>query len=164
MVYLTYVIDNYDALPSTIAFLHFHRWGWPTGWHTDAPNYDNVLSMRTLQIDFIQKSGYANLRCLFVPGCPAEIQPFRDPPIEDKPHEIAFAKAWRELLGDVSVPEVVATPCCSQFAVSKQQVLKRPKAEYVHFRKWLLDTPLDDFTSGRIFEYLWHIIFGKDPV
>jgi len=30
--------------------------------------------------------------------------------------------------------------------------------------KWLLDTPLNDFTSGRVFEYLWHVIFGREPV
>jgi hypothetical protein len=27
-----------------------------------------------------------------------------------------------------------------------------------------MTTELDDETSGRVFEYLWHIIFGQDPV
>jgi len=72
--------------------------------------------------------------------------------------------AWRALFGNDHVPTVIATPCCAQFAVSREQVLKRSKEEYERFLKWLLDTPLDDFTSGRVFEYLWHVIFGKEPV
>jgi hypothetical protein len=165
MIYLTYIIDNYDKLPSTMAFLHPHRDGWPGGWHTDAPNYDNVISAQQLRIDFVQKNGYANLRCLFIPGCPEEIRPFRHPMDEGKKHEIAFAAAWKEIFGpDVKIPEVVATPCCSQWAASRTQVRQRKKEEYVRYRQWLLDTPLDDSTSGRVMEYLWHIFMKQDPV
>lgn len=42
MAYLSYIIDNYENLPSTLAFLHSHRNGFFAGWHTDTPLYDNV--------------------------------------------------------------------------------------------------------------------------
>lgn len=54
------------------------------------------------------------------------------------------------------VPEVIGVPCCSQFAVSREAIRARGKEEYVRMREWLLKSPLDAGTSGRIFEYLWH--------
>lgn len=161
--YLTYIIDNYDNLPSTMAFVHSHEKGWPRAWHTDATGYSNVNSLRTLNIDFVQKNGYANLRCVMSPGCPAEVQPFRNGD-DDRTTEHAYAEAWKHIFGNNDVPEVIATPCCGQFAVSRKQVLERPKEFYMNAREWLLKTKLDDATSGRVFEYMWHIIFGRDPV
>ncbi|KAF1346253.1 hypothetical protein BDV97DRAFT_38834 [Delphinella strobiligena] len=161
--YLTYIIDNYNNLPSTMAFVHSHEKGWPRAWHTDATGYSNVNSLRTLNINFVQKNGYANLRCVMSPGCPAEVQPFRDGD-DDRTTEHAYAEAWKHVFGNNDVPEVIATPCCAQFAVSRKQVLERPREFYIDAREWLLETELDDATSGRVFEYMWHIIFGRDPV
>lgn len=164
--YLTYIIDNYFNLPSTIVFLHSHQKHDHGSRDVEDLNFDNVATIKALKIDFIQRTGYANLRCILSPGCPAEIQPFR--PIEEmdplRPQERAMVGAWAELFGNDNVPKVIATPCCAQFAVSRDQVIKRSRDEYKRFLKWLLDTPLDDFTSGRVFEYLWHVIFGREPV
>jgi hypothetical protein len=159
-VYLTYIADNYDKLPSTIAFVHPHEDGYPRAWHTDANGYSNVKSLSSLRIEFVQ--GYANLRCIGIPGCPDEIQPLREEP--DRTTEHAFADAWEHIFGNTDVPNVIATPCCAQFAVSRTQVHKRPREFYVGTLKWLHETPLDDDTSGRVLEYMWHIIFGRDPV
>ncbi|MCJ1479089.1 hypothetical protein MMC13_007773 [Lambiella insularis] len=161
--YLTYLVQNYESLPDTIVFLHSHRKGWPEGWHTDATDYDNVNSLRSLRIDSVQRDGYVNLRCLPTPGCPDEIQPFRDPPHGDGT-EYAFGEAWEHIFGNKDVPKVVGIACCSQYAVSKRQVLRRPKSDYERFLAWLLDTKLDDDISGRVLEYMWHIIFGKNAV
>lgn len=161
--YLTYIIDNYENLPSTMAFVHSHEKGWPRAWHTDATGYSNVNSLRTLNIEFVQKNGYANLRCVMSPGCPAEVQPFRNGD-DDRTTEHAYAEAWKHIFGNNDVPEVIATPCCAQFAVSRKQVLERPREFYINAREWLLETKLDDATSGRVFEYMWHIVFGRDPV
>jgi hypothetical protein len=164
--YLTYLVTNYDSLPSVIVFLHSHRNGWPGGWHTDAPNYDNAVAVRRLNTDFIRSHGYANLRCNHNPGCPEEIRPLRNV-TEDDPRsktELAFPAAWLELFGNNEVPEVIATPCCAQFAVSKEQVLQRPLDDYKRYLQWVEQTPLEDATAGRVFEYLWHIIFGQPAV
>ena len=68
------------------------------------------------------------------------------------------------MFGNSNVPSVVRVACYSQFAVPKRQVLTRPKDLYERALKWLMDTRLDDAVSGRVLEYLWHIIFGQDPV
>ncbi|KAF2202995.1 hypothetical protein GQ43DRAFT_367932 [Delitschia confertaspora ATCC 74209] len=162
--YLTYIVEHYDRLPSTIVFLHSHEKGYPEAWHIDNRNYDNVQSVQNLNVDFVQRNGYANLRCNGNPGCPAEVQPFRDPPESHRVVEHAMAGAWLELFGNRDVPHLIGVPCCGQFAVSRNQVLKRPLEEYSKFLAWIEDTPLDDEISGRVFEYLWHIIFGMDPV
>lgn len=165
MAYLTYLIDHYDVLPEISLFLHPHRSGWPAAWHTDAKDYDNVISAQSLQLNHVQQHGYANMRCIAIPGCPDEIQPFRAH--LDRPYELAFREAYKymfQVAHDIDVPTIVATPCCSQFAVSRSQILNRPLSDYIRYRQWLLDTHLGSNDSGRVLEYMWHIIFGKGPV
>ena len=165
--YLLYLITNYDELPSTIVFLHPHRDGYPAAWHNDVPNYDNSVAMDMLNIDYIQQNGYVNLRCNWEPGCPDAIRYKRNPtdPNPDRRMEHHMEEVWHHFFGNTSgVPEVIATPCCAQFAVSRTQVHKRPLAEYVHFHQWLMNTDFEDDLSGRMFEYLWHVIFGQHPV
>ncbi|KAF2877356.1 hypothetical protein BDV95DRAFT_481388, partial [Massariosphaeria phaeospora] len=168
--YLTYLIHHYSNLPSTMLFLHSHR-NHDHGSRDAEPDlnldFDNVATIRAFKTGFVQRAGYANLRCISGPGCPAEIQPFR--PVEQsdplRPQERAMASVWPKLFGNATaVPRVIATPCCAQFAVSRAQVEKRPKGDYERFLGWLEETPLDDYTSGRVFEYLWHVIFGREPV
>ena len=183
-VYLTYIIQNYSNLPSLMVFIHGHQ-KHKQGTRDIGPSsnlisrerddtqfermdYNNLETIKTLDLEYVRGKGYANLRCMTNPGCPAEIQPFRPDGERDwklRPQEAAMAGAWKELFGnETEVPWVIATPCCAQFAVSKEQVLKRKKEEYERYLWWLYGTPLNDFTSGRIFEYLWHIIFGMDAI
>jgi hypothetical protein len=82
--YLAYIVQNYNNLPSTIAFIHPHKEGYPAAWHTDNDAHSNALSLQTLNTAFIQHNGYANLRCIHNPGCPDEVMPFRDPPEDDR--------------------------------------------------------------------------------
>jgi hypothetical protein len=163
-VYLQYIIDNYDRLPSTMVFLHAHRDGYPQAWHTEFDTHSNVDTVRMLQIDFVQRNGYANMRCGFIPGCPDEMQPFRNPRDDWRDTEHVFAEAWEQLFNNTDVPEVVGVACCSQFAVARWQVLKRPLGDYQRYHKWLMETELTDEVSGRVMEYMWHIIFGREPV
>ena len=165
MPYLTYIIDNYPDFPDVVAFIHPHR----RGWHSDARGNDAVNMMRDLRINTVLDRGYVNLRCNNEVGCPDEVQPFRDPPDPLRYAEHAFPYVYghffnatftmmRETIG------VVATQCCAQFAVSKDQLLKLPKYEYERFRTYLEETHYDDSVSGRVMEYMWHVIFGRDVV
>ncbi|KAH7025885.1 uncharacterized protein B0I36DRAFT_329351 [Microdochium trichocladiopsis] len=165
MVYLTYIIDNYDDLPENVVFIHASRFAW----HNDDPDYDAVPTLRNLQLDYVAESGYVNLRCVWVIGCPYEIHPFQDAGHKDEGSKTPSAKgvykqAFEELLPGTQVPELVAVSCCSQFAVTRQTLQTRPRSDYEHFRDWLLKTPLTDDLSGRVLEFLWHILFGKDAV
>lgn len=164
-VYLMYLVENYEKLPSTIAFVHAHEDGYPRAWHTDADGYSNVKSLSSLRAGFVQSNSYVNLRYIAVPGCPGDIQPFREKDDnEDRRTEHAIAHAWQLIFGNDNVPHIIGTPCRAQFAVSRDQVRKRPLEFYAGALDWLHDTPLDDDTSGRVFEHIWHIIFGQDPV
>lgn len=155
MVYLTYIIDNYDDLADNIIFMHASRFAW----HNDDPDYDAIPTLRNLQIPFIQESGYVNLRCVWAIGCPSEIRPVEDEQNRDETHPTTkdiYKQAFEALLPELRVPPVVAVSCCSQFAVSRQTVARRSKDDYIRYRQWLLDTALDDDRSGRVFEFTWH--------
>ncbi|KAJ5113851.1 hypothetical protein N7456_002385 [Penicillium angulare] len=175
MAYLTYVIDHYNTLPSTIAFLHAHRSGFLMAWHVDAPLHDNVNAMQALQIPFVQQNGYVNLRCNWNPGCKDDqrinthvtdeiwsdfFQGTSTPPL-NKSSQYEVQEVGKRY---AQKPMQVAAACCAQFAVSRDQVQRRPRDDYVKMRQWLFDTQLTDRKSGRVFEFLWHVIFGMDSV
>ncbi|KAF3402077.1 hypothetical protein F1880_009868 [Penicillium rolfsii] len=162
--YLQYIVDHYNDLPAIIIFLHAHRDGWPAGWHTDTMDYSNVDSVRALQREFVLSEGFVSLRCQLSPGCPAEMQPFRQPPKPGNTGEKHYAEAWKALFGNDDVPKEIGAPCCSQFAVSREQVLQRPLSDYKRMYDWVLNNDLPDEVTSNIMEYSWHIIFGKDPV
>ena len=73
-------------------------------------------------------------------------------------------EAWATMFPDVELPQKIGAPCCAQFAVTREQVLKRPLEDYERIHKWLMDTELKDSMSGRVMEFLWHVIFGKPAV
>ncbi|KAL4914459.1 hypothetical protein BDW62DRAFT_143934 [Aspergillus aurantiobrunneus] len=160
MVYLTYIIDNYENLPDSILFIHSQRYQW----HNDDPYYDGVPMLRNFQLPYLEKQGYVNLRCVWVLGCPEEIHPFTDPHREQVHAGEYFKNGFMELFPGVEVPHAVGVSCCAQFGVTSWKIRERPKSDYVRFRKWLSETALPDDLSGRIMEYSWHMIFGKDPV
>ncbi|PWY72921.1 hypothetical protein BO70DRAFT_381708 [Aspergillus heteromorphus CBS 117.55] len=180
MAYLTYLIDHYDVLPSTIAFLHSHRAGFLMAWHVDAPLHDNVFAMRSLQTDFVQQNGYVNLRCNWNPGCKAghrtnrhvTEQAFMEifegtstPPLNTT--DISTMQSPAQSPDDqkfLQMPTHVAAACCAQFAVSRDQVHRRPRDDYVKIRQWVIDTDKDDASSGRVMEFLWHVIFGRESI
>lgn len=166
MAYLTYVIDNYDSLPSMLAFLHSHASGFLSAWHTDTPLHSNIDALSTLQLPFVRQNGYVNLRCNQNPGCL----------LHQRFNKHVTPEVWHEIFGNASksvssyqgnknwVPEQVGAACCAQFAVSRDRVLQRPKSDYETFRTWVTDTGKSDRQSGRVMEFLWHIIFGMDAV
>ena len=164
LAYLTYIIEHYDdGLGETMAFVHAHRDGYPRAWHVDAPDHSNVEALRLLQPSYVQEVGYTNMRCQLQPGCPREIFPRRSPPDPEKEAENAMVGAWRYMFPGVQVPHALGAPCCAQFAVSATQLRQRSKEEYVRYREWVLKTDLSDAVSGRVMEFLWHVIFGRPP-
>jgi hypothetical protein len=161
MPYLTYIIDHYDDLKDVTVFLHAHR----KARHNDAPGLDTVKGLRYLRIETVLQRGYVNLRCKWKPGCPDEVQPLRgehDLEGYGGQTEAVYADAWRAFFGnDVPVPEAVGVACCAQFAVTRKSIRRRSREDYIKYRQWLLDTPLEDEVSGRVLEYTWHVFMGE---
>lgn len=75
-----------------------------------------------------------------------------------------LARSWGEIFPDDPIPDVLAQPCCAQFAVSRERILSIPKARFVYYRDWILRTELSDYISGRVWEYLWHVVFTGENV
>lgn len=117
-----------------------------------------------MQIPYIKDEGYVNLRCVWTLGCPSEIRPKDEAasvPADGKPNAGQFYKqAFEELFPGHPVPDAVGASCCAQFAVTREKIRERPRSDYVAFRRWLLETELDDDISGRIMEYSWHSKFA----
>ncbi|EPE10845.1 hypothetical protein F503_05940 [Ophiostoma piceae UAMH 11346] len=162
MAYMTYIIDHYDALPDVVLFHHGHR----HGWHQALDSPDEV---RRLRVEYVQKKGYVSLRCL--PGCENVIA-LADYAVDQSlfPGH-GRAVQLTSLLDDFldrddgeRVPVRLASPCCAQFAASREAIQRRPRAWWVSLRKWLIETPLLSMDSGRLMEYTWHVWLGSESV
>ncbi|EXJ94590.1 hypothetical protein A1O1_02986 [Capronia coronata CBS 617.96] len=164
MVYLTYIIEHYDALPDVVLFFHPHRKTWHNNILLDV---DSATTIKLLSDAHVVRQGYFNTRCHLDPGCPDWLhvdRPWWRHDLKHKPEEPAWTSALFHALhgADVPIPKAISQPCCAQFAVSGERIRQRPRADYVRYRDWLLATDLDDRTSGRIMEYSWQYIFtGK---
>jgi hypothetical protein len=158
MTILTYIIDRYDDLPPISIFLHGHSAAWHNNWVFGMQTSDMLHHLRP---EKIVQDGYFNLRCHWSPGCPEHLFPFATEYNPNKPEELFIREAWQEIfqVSEIEVPEVVAQPCCSQFAVTRESIQRHPRAVYEHFRAWLLRSDTRDSMSGRFFEYFWQVIF-----
>ncbi|KIW26790.1 uncharacterized protein PV07_06596 [Cladophialophora immunda] len=54
MAYLTFIIDHYDVLPAYMVFVHPHLQGWPAAWHTDSQNHNQINSIRSLRLKYLE--------------------------------------------------------------------------------------------------------------
>lgn len=163
MVYLSFIIDNYDHLPWCAIFIHGHR----DAWHQEG---DILPLIQDLDLVTLARVGYTSLRCDWYPSCPAEMRPVHHdavvwgPGVHRKSTEAAIAGNWKLLFPDDKLPTTLASPCCAQFAVTRQTIIRRPKSDYERLRHWLLDSLLQDDVSGRVLEKLWAYIFLGEPV
>lgn len=182
MAYLTFLIDNYENIPSEGAvFVHGSRWAW----HNDSPEYDNAELLAALNTtSALAQSGYHNLRCDWSAStCPADsqpqgsfetsltakLEPFNARVVSDA----AMPRALLNIFGQgdsqtsgvlLGRGDAIKSQCCAQFIVARENIWQHSQAEYAALRQWLLDdggesAPSDDRISGRILSYLWHILF-----
>lgn len=162
MVYLTYIIDHYDNLTDVSIFTHSDQITWH---NNDLADSDLVKMINRLDLAWIQKLGYANLRCHQGPGCPEGLHLDQNSNDINRPEQVIFKTVWPELHPLLPVPTSIAHPCCAQFAVSRDAIYNHPREQYLTWREWLLNTKLEDRISGRIWEYTWHFIFtGQNTV
>jgi len=161
MIYLTYIIDHYDDLPDVSIFMHSHRYAWH---NNDLLNFDAAEMIKRLSSERVQREGYMNLRCHWIPGCPNWMHPGVMEADVNKQEETVLAQAWAEIFPDRPIPEVLAQPCCAQFALSRARIRATAREQYQFYREWLMRTDLDDQISGRVFEYLWQVIFTGDSI
>lgn len=161
MIYLTWIIDNYSELPDVAVFMHAHRWTWH---NNDILDHDALEMLRRLNLNRVVREGYMNVRCHWDPGCPDWMHPGIVEEDMYKQEQALLAKSWSELFPLDPIPEVLAQPCCAQFALSRERIQALPLSRYVFYRDWLLRTDLADYISGRIWEYVWQFVFTGENV
>lgn len=159
IVYLTFLIDNYDHFPTAAVFIHGSRWAW----HNDAPDYDNAFLLSSLNISAALKpGGYHNLRCDWsLTTCPpreppqgsleTSMQAALDPWDTRAVSDAALPHALKSLFGgnedsvhgggvvSLGRDNAVRSQCCAQFVVSRDSLWQHSRAEYQAIRQWLLD-------------------------
>jgi hypothetical protein len=164
MVYLTFIIDHYHDLPDVMFFHHDHS----QAWHQ---LFSSSFELGHLNPQTVINQKYVSPRCL--PDCENIIQlsgdvvPLHD--LKSASRDIQISTILHEFLRDeegkrLPVPEKIAAPCCAQFAVSREAVLKRKRETWEGLRRWLIETEVGSRASGRVLEYTWHLWFGMDAV
>ena len=161
LVYLTYLVDFYDTFSSHTLFMHAHRYAYH---NNKALGLDAIEIIKRLDKQFLNEQGYVNLHCSLDMGCPTWLKPHENGAPLGMQEQDVLAKCWRELYHYRSLPVNLAQPCCGQFALSRDRVRGIRLEELVYLRDWLLRTPLTDYFSGRIWEYLWHFLFLQKDV
>lgn len=168
LAYLTYIIDNYDTLPSYMAFVQ----GPERQWHQQAPL---ATKIRALNLTSLEREQYISFRCESNMGC--ERRPYIDVGAGGNfPGHTHLAAFWTHLLPDEPAPAYISGKCCGQFAVTRAAVQRLPLAAWQRIRAPLLrdvpdlvatepwardaDWELDADQLNLWYERFWHIWFG----
>ncbi|KAI5280692.1 hypothetical protein KEM54_003573 [Ascosphaera aggregata] len=141
--------------------MHSHRYAWH---NAELLSFDSVRLLQLMRSEKVIHDGYVNTRCIWAPGCPDWIEPRTKQHSIEKPEQAEFGKAWSQLFPFEPVPNLLGQACCSQFALSRDRAQSIPRERLIHVRDWLLKTKLDDSLSGRVFEYMWQVLFTNNNV
>ncbi|KAI1389615.1 uncharacterized protein F4822DRAFT_398964 [Hypoxylon trugodes] len=161
LIYLTYMHDFYDDLPDITFFTHADE----SPWHMESElNSSVTFAMSHLDLAQVQQRQYFNLRVSWENACPNWINTTKTELDTGKLEEIYMWEAFSENFGTDDVPEILAGPCCSQFAVTKEAIRRRPKSQYRTSMNWLVETHWDDYITGRIWEHFWSWLFRGEAV
>lgn len=161
MMYHQYFYDYYDNLPDISILIHSQA----RSWHVEALlDQSMVFSLNHIDLREVQRRGFLNLRVTWGFGC--QTGAINTTRVNEEsgslPEQKEMQEAFRANFNIYDIPEILATPCCSQIAVTKERILSVPKEQYKHHIDWLMHTPLQDSISGRTWEHMWQYLFlGK---
>ncbi|CAJ2505040.1 Uu.00g124340.m01.CDS01 [Anthostomella pinea] len=160
LMYFRYISEFYDALPDISIFIHAHE----RPWHMDPALHQSMtFALSRLDLQQVKRRGYYNLRTNWQNACPDWINTTKTAAESVKQEEPWVKGAFQATFGDgVEVPEILAGPCCSQFAVTREAIRSRPREQYERAERWLVATGWTDYIVGRVWEHLWPYLFmGK---
>jgi hypothetical protein len=143
--YLKYIIKNWDNLPDFTFFVHGHEFA-----------YHQTDSIVNLINTCIFNSEFINL------NRSDWVTTFDEVSIINK-YRVEWEwlrSCWNDLFSNhLPFPKKLNFPCSAQFCVSKKLIQNNKIEFYKNAYEWCENTTLDNFVSGRIFEYTWHYIF-----
>lgn len=147
-------------MQSYSVFLHAQRYQW----HNDDPMFDGVPPIQNLQLDAVDIRGYVSMRCTFGPGCPVGPKPRLKGKDKWPGHSHVYTERIKEWFPNIPIPRHLGARGGGQFAVSKAQIQARSLRDYEQYREWIWHSGYASQISGTVMEYLWHMIFGRDPI
>lgn len=166
MIYHSYFYDFYDNLPDVAIMVHAHD----ISWHME-PLLSHSVSYAVSHLDLlaVKERGYANLRVSWDNACPAYIDTTLKGTtglaLEGQSTREAFLQNFGAKVGLMyDAPEILAQPCCNQFAVTGDTIRTVSKEQYRHFINWFLTSPMDDFMLGRTWEHMFQWLFTTRAV
>ncbi|PVH69442.1 hypothetical protein DL98DRAFT_397536, partial [Cadophora sp. DSE1049] len=163
MGYLTYMYDFYDNLPDIVIFLH----GQDYAWHIDgALQYSTSSALYRINLTEVLRRKYMNLRIRWDNACPNWINTsitIDSPEFSTKlkGEEPYMKDAFESLFHGDPLPKILAAPCCSQFAVTRETIRVVPRECYQNAMSWLQNGYMSSAMSGWIWEHLWQWLFLK---
>ncbi|KAI1418500.1 hypothetical protein F5Y13DRAFT_1747 [Hypoxylon sp. FL1857] len=156
LIYHAYMHDFYDHLPDITIFTHADE----TPWHMETIlNSSMTFALQHLDLNEVLAKQYFNLRVSWENACPNWINTTKTMTDSGKLEEMYMHEAFAEIFSADEVPEILAGPCCSQFAVTRDAIRRNPRSQYQINMDWIIDTDLDDFISGRVWEHMWPWLF-----
>jgi hypothetical protein len=166
MTYHSYFFDFYDQLPDIAILTHAQD----VSWHME-PLLSHSLSYAISHLDLLEvkERGYTNLRVSWENACPDWINTTITDRNSEKLEERFTRDAFLENFGSTSesrveVPEILAQPCCSQIAVTRETIRSIPREQYGRFIHWLQTAAMNDAILGRTWEHMFQWLFAKKAV
>ncbi len=138
--FLEYIINNYDNLADYTFFVHGHR----NSWH-NAENVDEFINRCTLRHNYYN---FNDMPLGPLSYFEKDIQPCI-PEFQNISRIIDYDIKWDQIM----------YRACAQFYVKRELIQQYPKEVYQKLYDYLMATHLQSYYSGRLFEYVWHIIF-----
>lgn len=171
MVYLTYIIDNYENLSDGNLFVHGHL----ESWHQKSKLNGLIEHLKW------DHDSYANLRCSLrenkhdspkllkkcIKFVPNHIPNVSCQNLTSLSYSCYFDQIWENVMrkhGFGELPSIVITQCCAQFFVSKRTILRNNKKLYIDLRQEIMNENTDSYNIGMSFEFMWHIIFTNSSI
>lgn len=150
-----------DGLADINIFIHADE----SPWHADSALLKSMLFTIThLNLNQVLKNEYVNLRTTWggsgEHSCPDggfnTSKTYEEGPVSE---EYWMREAFEVNFPGEDVPEILAGPCCSQFAVTRKAIQSRGKEVYERAVGWLVDTDWPDQLVGRVWEHMWPWLF-----
>ncbi|KAH9219848.1 hypothetical protein DL95DRAFT_255849, partial [Leptodontidium sp. 2 PMI_412] len=166
MMYHQYFYDFYDNLPDISILIHSQQMSWHVEQLLDQRYESMIFSLNHLDLREVQRRHFLNLRVTWGVGCSTgSINTTRvNEESGTSPEQKEMQEAFRANFNLYDIPEILATPCCSQIAVTKERIRSVPREQYLHHINWLLSTKLKDSISGRTWEHMWQYLFLEKAI
>ena len=153
--YLKYIIENYYNLPEYSIFVHGHL----EAFH-QADSIINLINNVVLDKPIIDLN--ANWRQeIYIKD---KVLDPTLPHCDEKNDFRAYwlRENWNDFFGEwLPLPDLLSFLSCAQFVIHKSCIVHYPIEFWEHLFDACKKTKLENYISGRIFEYTWYYIFSR---